>query len=138
MALLKRKSDGYAGSSRPEKKAKSSSSTTVTSQKEEEPAFPRGGASILTPLEHKQIQIQAKNDVLFEQKSGKKLHRDGFEDEKNEERMAEDQDTVTKPKRKNKVRGKKGGTNGTIEEAAVRIEGLSYNVSKGDIYICFD
>ncbi|RKF63734.1 rRNA biogenesis protein rrp5 [Golovinomyces cichoracearum] len=32
----------------------------------EESAFPRGGGSILTPLEHKQIQIQASRDVLFE------------------------------------------------------------------------
>lgn len=34
---------------------------------QEEAAFPRGGGSILTPLEHKQIQIQATRDVLFEQ-----------------------------------------------------------------------
>jgi rRNA biogenesis protein RRP5 len=36
-----------------------------TLRPEEEPAFPRGGASVLTPLEHKQIQIEAEQDVLF-------------------------------------------------------------------------
>jgi rRNA biogenesis protein RRP5 len=43
---------------------------SVSRLKEEEPLFPRGGGSILSPLEHKQIQIQAKQDVLFEQESG--------------------------------------------------------------------
>jgi hypothetical protein len=34
--------------------------------REEALPFPRGGASVLTPLEQKQVQIQAKNDLLFE------------------------------------------------------------------------
>ena len=38
---------------------------------DEERAFPRGGASVLTPLEHRQIQIQATRDVLFEEKGQK-------------------------------------------------------------------
>src|ERR1700712_1393200 len=42
-----------------------------TTDGDEEAAFPRGGASLLTPLEHKQIQIEATRDVLFEQQSSK-------------------------------------------------------------------
>lgn len=42
----------------------------ISRLKEDEPMFPRGGGSVLSPLEHKQIQIQAKKDVLFEQESG--------------------------------------------------------------------
>ncbi|KAK5664339.1 hypothetical protein OQA88_562 [Cercophora sp. LCS_1] len=48
---------------------KPSSNPTVSLLKDEEPLFPRGGASVLSPLEQKQIQIQAKKDVLFEQES---------------------------------------------------------------------
>jgi rRNA biogenesis protein RRP5 len=55
--------------------AKPAPAPAVSLLREEEPLFPRGGASVLTPLEHKQIQIEAKNDALFEQEaaaSGKK------------------------------------------------------------------
>jgi len=38
--------------------------------REEEPLFPRGGGSILSPLEQKQIQLQAKADALFDTASG--------------------------------------------------------------------
>ncbi|KAL7626703.1 rRNA biogenesis protein rrp5 [Parahypoxylon ruwenzoriense] len=58
--------------------SKPPSAPTISRLKEEEPLFPRGGGSVLTPLEHKQISIQAKHDVLFEQESGqsaKKLDR---------------------------------------------------------------
>lgn len=36
--------------------------------RDEERAFPRGGTNALTPLEYKQIQIQATKDVLFEER----------------------------------------------------------------------
>ena len=39
--------------------------------KDEGRAFPRGGANALTPLEYKQIQIQATKDVLFEENGSK-------------------------------------------------------------------
>ncbi len=74
---------------------------------EEEPAFPRGGASILTPLEHKQIQIEATRDVLFEHANS------------------------TEPKKRKiqpKGKGKKSTVNVGLEEENVRIEGLSYKV----------
>ncbi|KAI0389319.1 nucleic acid-binding protein [Xylariaceae sp. FL0594] len=50
--------------------AKPASAAGVSRLKEEEPLFPRGGGSVLSPLEHRQISIQAKQDVLFEQESG--------------------------------------------------------------------
>lgn len=40
--------------------------------KEDERAFPRGGGGVLTPLEHKQIQVQAARDVLFDDSGGKR------------------------------------------------------------------
>jgi rRNA biogenesis protein RRP5 len=73
------KSAKSTAESRPTKRAKSDdegqkpaqqAASLVSRLKEEEPMFPRGGGSILTPLEHKQIQIQARNDALFEQEKG--------------------------------------------------------------------
>ncbi|KAF2468899.1 nucleic acid-binding protein [Lindgomyces ingoldianus] len=52
--------------------------------KNEERSFPRGGASVLTPLEHKQIQIKANQDVLFEQSGLKRGGADGLSDEGSE------------------------------------------------------
>lgn len=76
---------------------------------EEEPAFPRGGASVLTPLEHKQIQIEATRDVLFEQSTSKPTES-------------------KKRKTKGKDKSKKGGEVIEPEEAVVKIEGLNYKV----------
>lgn len=65
------------GDAKPSSKSTKNSETkpvslpTISRLKEEEPLFPRGGGSILSPLEHKQIALQAKQDVLFEQESGK-------------------------------------------------------------------
>ena len=130
MAPIKRKNDAAPETARPEKKHKPSTSTQKFSVlKEEEPAFPRGGASILTPLEHKQIQIQAKQDVLFEQTTGKKAARKDFEDEENDGDMPEQTSgPMKKSKSKSKPRDKKSKTNGAVEEPTVRIEGLSYKV----------
>ena len=131
MAPIKRKSDAEAESVRPEKKHKPSASTQKLSVlREEEPAFPRGGASILTPLEHKRIQIQAKQDVLFEQTTGKRAVRSEFEDEENDEQMPDQPNgPILKSKNKTKPRDKKVKKNMTVEEATVRIEGLSYKVN---------
>lgn len=128
---MKRKSDGTTESNRPEKKQKPSSTARVSVLKEEEPAFPRGGASILTPLEHKQIQIQAKNDVLFEQNTGNKAARNEFEDEENHEEMPDQLSAPsTKTNRRLKSKDKKSGKDGLVEEVALRIEGLSYKVGE--------
>jgi rRNA biogenesis protein RRP5 len=114
---------------RPEDKEKTGSTTKIpaapklSKAREEEAAFPRGGASVLTPLEHKQIQIEATRDVLFEQ--GAKLANAAEGDEQN----------VTKKKHKSKPKskGKKGAEVSEPEEETVKIEGLSYKVRQSYI-----
>jgi hypothetical protein len=93
----------------------------ISRVREEEAAFPRGGASILTPLEHKQIQIEATRDVLFEQEVGKssRPEQDGG---------GEETAVRKKHKPKSKGKGKKGTENAEPEEETVKIEGLSYKV----------
>lgn len=49
--------------------ATAGAATLVSRLKEDEPLFPRGGGSVLTPLEYKQIQVQAKSDALFDQQT---------------------------------------------------------------------
>ncbi|KAK3322215.1 hypothetical protein B0H66DRAFT_495043 [Apodospora peruviana] len=102
-------------SSRPSKRTKSSesgkengkkdapkpvSAPLVSRLKEEEPLFPRGGGSVLSPLEHKQIQIQANNDVLFEQdsgKAGKKGEKGAKGVKKQQKRKSKGDETSSKP-----------------------------------------
>ena len=93
----------------------------ISKVREEEFAFPRGGASVLSPLEHKQIQIEATRDVLFEQQSGKssKVDADGQQDE-------DIQSSVRKSKSISKK--KKGKHTTEPEEEDVKIESLSYKV----------
>jgi rRNA biogenesis protein RRP5 len=92
----------------------------ISKVREVEVAFPRGGASVLTPLEHKQIQIEATRDVLFEQQSGKSSKPDGEGD---------DGETVRRSKKtKPKAKGKKGVEQTEPKEETVTIEGLSYKV----------
>jgi rRNA biogenesis protein RRP5 len=93
----------------------------IAKSKEEEAAFPRGGASILTPLEHKQIQIDATRDVLFEQKAAK-----GKTQELEEVDITLEQGNSKK--RKPKAKGKKTAIKEAEIEDTVKIEGLSYKV----------
>ncbi len=126
MAPVKRKNEVTQTDIRPEKKQKSTPAPKSWASKEEA-AFPRGGASVLTPLEHKQIQIQAKQDVLFEQSTGKKATRKDFEDEENEEELPQDNASgLSKPKAQSRSKGQKGTKNGLVKDKTVRIEGLSY------------
>ena len=98
----------------------------VTAQKsvfkDEEKSFPRGGASVLTPLEHKQIQIKANQDVLFEQSGGKRKGDDGLSD------MGSDDGDRAAPKASKKRPAKKGkkGVDDGEKEKVVRAEGLNY------------
>lgn len=122
-----------ANDARPSKKAKSekpaksgdhksskttekpvSSTPAITTLKDEEPLFPRGGGSVLTPLEHKQITIEAKRDALFEDETAKS-EKKGDKDSK---------------KKKRKSTGKEGkkSDKAARDEDAVRIEGLNYKV----------
>ncbi|KAF2873845.1 hypothetical protein BDV95DRAFT_489219 [Massariosphaeria phaeospora] len=89
--------------------------------KDEERSFPRGGASVLTPLEHKQIQIKANQDVLFEQAGQKRTGDDGLSDE------GSDAGTQERPKENKKKRSKKTKTANDDEEKerVVRVESLS-------------
>ena len=133
MVPVKRKLEAAHPDARPEKKQRPKPSSTIKPilLKDEEPSFPRGGASILTPLEQKQIQIQAKQDVLFEQSTGTKAPRNEFQDEENDVDLPEQPNgLVAKTKRKPKSKEKKGAKNALVEEHAVRIEGLSYKVSQ--------
>ncbi|KAE8147615.1 hypothetical protein BDV25DRAFT_30226 [Aspergillus avenaceus] len=102
-----------------------SKASELTVLRDDEPSFPRGGASVLTPLERKQIQIQATKDVLFEQK-GTKGSSGAFDADQDEEMEdADDTTAASKKSRKRKTKSK----NQTEQEAGdkgVRIEGLNF------------
>ncbi|KAI9373667.1 hypothetical protein BJX61DRAFT_501920 [Aspergillus egyptiacus] len=103
----------------------------LTVRPDDEPSFPRGGGSVLTPLERKQIQIKATKDVLFEQKSGGKKARDGAEDEGSEDDTdMEDADGTTavssKKPQKQKGKGKSKTKQDKGKKQGVRVEGLSF------------
>ncbi|KAH7063320.1 hypothetical protein B0J12DRAFT_781138 [Macrophomina phaseolina] len=91
--------------------------------KQEERSFPRGGASVLTPLEHKQIQNEAARDVLFEQ-SNKKAGRGGDSDDDVDMEDADAQ-KAAKNKKKKKSKSRKHDAV-EKEDTGIRIEGLSY------------
>lgn len=102
--------------------------------RDDEPSFPRGGGSILTPLERKQIQIQATKDVLFEQKGPKTSTRE-FDDNEDDEEEVDDIEmgetettTAAKKSRKKKTKGNKSTEGSKSEKQGVRIESLSYKV----------
>ena len=89
----------------------------------DEKSFPRGGGSVLTPLEHKQIQNEAARDVLFEQSSGKQAPNETLSDEESYAHPNE----LTRPskiRRKGKAGEKSVEASG--ERRAERVEGLSY------------
>lgn len=89
----------------------------------EERAFPRGGASVLTPLEHKQIKLEAERDVLFEQSSGKKKPQSAeFSDEDEDAAPGADSEA---PKKRKKTKGKKDA-NADAGLPSIKIQGLSY------------
>lgn len=89
----------------------------------EEKAFPRGGGSVLTPLEHRQIQIEATKDVLFEQSSSKRKPA-GFESDDDLENTQPDSQVTPKKKRSKKDSSKKKNGGVELEEKVPRIEGL--------------
>ena len=101
------KDDGKTGVKKSKGDAKPASAPTVSLLREEEPLFPRGGASVLTPLEQKQIQIEAKNDALFEQESAA---------------------SGKKEKARGKKRKSETGTTTVRNEDDVKIESLNFKV----------
>lgn len=134
MPALKRKSETASDSAVKRPKPSHPQKSNVSILSGEEPSFPRGGASILTPLEHKQIQIQAKQDVLFEQTTGKKVRAfDSEDDENGDNEIGEGEQaptTVRQKRRSQAANGKKRKTNKIIEEPKLKVEGLSYKVSR--------
>jgi rRNA biogenesis protein RRP5 len=92
----------------------------ISKTREEDAPFPRGGASLLTPLEHKQIQIEATRDVLFEQQGVKSKRAVADDDNAQLERQGK--------KSKSKKKSKKGPEVAEPAEETVKIEGLSYKV----------
>ena len=105
------KDDGKKGAKEP-KSSDSKPSPFVSQLKEEEPLFPRGGGSVLTPLEQKQISIQAKKDVLFEEtKSGNKG------------------DKAVKKQKKRKSREDDASAK-VVDEDAVKVESLNFKVGQ--------
>ncbi len=110
-----------------EKEGGETRTENVSVLREEEPLFPRGGGSVLTPLEHKQINIEAKRDVLFEQ-SGKSKSKsataaDGITDDDEEEASP----AVARRKKQRSKRQNVPTENAPVEVGA-RIEGLSFSV----------
>lgn len=82
---------------------------TSTLLRDEEPAFPRGGASVLTPLEQKQIQIKATKDALFETQG------------------SDEEDAPQKAVKKAK-KAKKSKNKIDAIKPEIRIEGLNFKV----------
>ncbi|KAJ9136682.1 rRNA biogenesis protein rrp5 [Pleurostoma richardsiae] len=93
----------------------------ISKLKEEEPLFPRGGGSVLSPLEQKQITIQAKQDALFEESHpGSKGSDAAAKKKRRKSSGKEDQDSIKLVR----------------DEDAVRIESLNYKrLVKGSLVL---
>ncbi|KAJ1335486.1 rRNA biogenesis protein RRP5 [Microdochium nivale] len=103
--------------------AKTATQPAVSRLKEEEPLFPRGGGSILSPFEQKQISVQAKQDVLFEQESSVGVKKAGNAGKKG------------KKAGKDTKAGKKSNS-AADGEAGIRIESLNYKrLVKGSLVL---
>lgn len=87
---------------------------------QEERSFPRGGGSVLTPLEHKQIRLQAEQDALFEEEGGEAKAAD-------EDGELFDESTAAPAKKKKKREQKSAKENAQkVPGAGARVPGLSY------------
>ena len=90
---------------------------------QEERSFPRGGASILTPIEQKQIEARAERDVLFEQQTGQKPVRG-----ENDDDFFGSEDEAADAAAKSKKKGKKSKQSSGLKIAGsgIKIQSLSY------------
>lgn len=104
---------------------------------QEERAFPRGGASVLTPLEHKQIKIQAERDVLFEQSGNKKQKTENYSDDEDEDAAAGADSAAAPSKKKRKTKAEKRAAKSADDsKPSVKIHGLSYkNIVVGTLVL---
>ncbi|KAK4169438.1 rRNA biogenesis protein rrp5 [Cladorrhinum sp. PSN259] len=113
------KASGDSAKDTTKKESKPAAAPASALIKEEEPLFPRGGASVLTPLEQKQIQIQARKDVLFEEASAKK--KGGDKEGK---------------KKKRKSKNKEEDTKATKDADSVKVESLNFKrLVKGSLVL---
>ncbi|KIW64452.1 hypothetical protein PV04_09384 [Phialophora macrospora] len=95
----------------------------------EQPAFPRGGASLLTPLERKQIRAKAARDADREQKHTEDLfgRGDGAPDTESDEDEQGKLETQPKRRERQRTKGKKKSDSAAAStQAEVQIGGLSY------------
>ena len=102
-------SKGKEGKSTKGKSVTEKPAPPVSLLTEDEPLFPRGGGSVLTPLEQQEIQVQAKKDALFEEQSvatGGKGEKGG----------------------KKKKRKSEAGETPAADPDAVKIESLNFKV----------
>lgn len=128
-AKRQRKSD--AAENPPPAKAKPEISTHKSIFKDEEKSFPRGGASALTPLEHKQIQIKANQDVLFEQAGVKK--RGGHDGLSDEESDMGDEDDAPKTSKKRKSKKSKADSGEEAHVQKIKAEGVTFKVRRYEL-----
>lgn len=102
----------------------------------EEIVFPRGGGSVLTPLEFKEVANQALKDVLFETGAGggsKGVDRGVDSDVE----MGGEEKKVKQKKRKTEhsKKGKKEDTQTKEEDIGPKVEGLSFKVGASSMLI---
>jgi rRNA biogenesis protein RRP5 len=90
---------------------------------QEERAFPRGGASVLTPLEQKQIKAQAERDVLFEQQTGQKA---APRDDDDGELFDAEEESAAPAKKKRKTKRRESEAGKKEAGSGIKIQGLSY------------
>ena len=111
--------------------SKSGNPVPISLWTNEQPAFPRGGASLLTPIERKQIAAQATRDALKEHVSSSDLFSTSgkVRDESHKEGITQRSPDGSKHRRKKTSQRHGPSDGGKQESAAVRIEGLSYKVS---------
>ncbi|KAJ9604475.1 rRNA biogenesis protein rrp5 [Cladophialophora chaetospira] len=146
MASAKRKSDAPS-TKQPNKRPKTDSSSTTDAPAKQEnkqpktkaaslltkeqPAFPRGGASLLTPLERKQIRAKAARDADREQKPTEDLFGAAKgtidTDSDNAESVETEAQGQDKKKDRKRTKGKKQYKSAeAVTKAELQIGGLSY------------
>lgn len=93
--------------------SKTAKNPVVSLLKDEEPMFPRGGANVLTPLEQKQIQLEAKADAMHEEEFGSTSK-------------------APKTKKKKATSSKKSGSKSDHKssEDSIKVESLSFKVCR--------
>lgn len=107
-----------------------SKASTISTITNEQPAFPRGGADILTLLEKKQIRARAERDVLIEQKTGGNKHLfrsqngDEASSDESDDAHSEAGEDVVKSRSRKSSKKRKSAT--AQADSTPRIEGLNY------------